>query len=111
MAYHRISQTTGDILEYAVITQVQVKEESIDRLAELFDSSNRELVAGHDEWLGATFTANRETSEVTVIARWATATGYINLRESPDFQQIMGAFAQDFAAPPVVTINEILVEM
>ena len=88
-----------------------MKEGSIDGLAHLFDATNRELVAGHDDWLSATFSANRESSEITVIARWASDTGYTKLRESADFQQIMGRFAAEFVAPPVVTINEVLVEM
>ena len=98
-------------MEFAVITRVDVAEGSIDRLAELFNLTNRELVAAHEEWLGATFTANRETSQVTVIARWKTASGYVTLRQSPEFQQIMARFGKDFTSPPVVTVNEILIEM
>ena len=53
---------------YAVITRVAVEPGSIDELAALFDETNRDLVAGHDDWKGATFSANRETNEVTAVS-------------------------------------------
>ncbi len=96
---------------FAVLTRVKVEEGSIDDLAQLFDETNRALVAGHDDWLGAWFTADRDASEVTVIARWRDASSYTRLRESADFQATMARFASRFTAPPQVSINEILVEM
>lgn len=96
---------------FAVITTVQVQEGSIDELAELFDTTNRDLVAGHDDWLGAWFTANRERSTVTVVARWRNADGYLQLRDSAAFQATMARFAERFEGPPDVSINEILLEM
>ena len=96
---------------FAVLTTVEVSEGSIDELAGLFDATNRELVAGHDDWLGAWFTANRATNEVTVIAHWRDAKSYEVLRNSEEFQATMAQFAQKFAGPPKVSINEILVQM
>lgn len=96
---------------YAVLTTVGVAPGSIRELAELFDSTNRALVADHPDWLGATFTANHERSEVTVIARWASAASYEQLRSSPEFQSVMGQFAERFTGPPSVSVNEVLVEM
>lgn len=96
---------------FAVLTRVRVEEGSIDDLAQLFDETNRALVARHDDWIGAWFTADRDASEVTVIARWRDASTYARLRESPEFQETMGRFASRFTAPPEVSINEILVEM
>lgn len=96
---------------HVVITRVQVEEGSIDELAALFDETNRALVADHDDWLGAWFTANRETSEVTVIARWRDPSSYQRLRESPEFTEVMSRFARRFVGPPQVTINELLLEM
>ena len=98
-------------MTFAVITTVQVEEGSIDELAALFDATNRDLVAGHDDWLGAWFTANRETSTVTVIARWSDADSYDRLRSSDGFRSTMARFAERFAGPPNVSTNEILVEM
>jgi quinol monooxygenase YgiN len=72
---------------------------------------NRDLVAGHDDWLGAWFTANRSESEVTVIARWRDADSYEKPRNSPDPQAAMARFAEEFTGPPSVSVNEILVEM
>jgi quinol monooxygenase YgiN len=97
-------------MDHVVITRVEVEEGSIDELAELFDRSNRELVSGHEDWLGAWFTANRETNEVTVLARWKDPTSYQRLRESDDFAAVMAQFAQRFVAPPVVSVNQLLVE-
>jgi len=96
---------------YAVMTRVQVEEGSIDELAELFDATNRELVADHDDWLGAWFTADRAAGEVTVIARWRKADSYERLRNSSEFQSTMAQFARRFVGPPTVSVNEILVEM
>jgi quinol monooxygenase YgiN len=98
-------------LVHAVVTKVKVRPGSIDELATLFDSTNRDLVAGHDDWLGAWFTADRGAGEVTVIARWRDAASYQRLRESTEFQTVMAQFAAEFLEPPVVTVNEILVEM
>lgn len=96
---------------FAVLTTVKVNEGSIDELAGLFDATNRELVAGHDDWLGAWFTANRATSEVTVIAQWRNAASYEALRGTEEFQATMAQFAQQFAGPPAISVNEILVQM
>jgi heme-degrading monooxygenase HmoA len=96
---------------FAVLTRVKVEEGSIDELAQLFDATNRALVAGHDDWLGAWFTANRDTNEVTVIARWRDAASYERLRASDSYQDTMAQFAQKFLGPPEVSINEVLVEM
>ena len=96
---------------FAVLTSVKVEEGSIPTLAALFETTNRALVANHDDWLGAWFTANEDTSEVTVIARWANPQSYARLRSSEDFQQIMARFAESFVEPPSVSVNEILVEM
>ena len=98
-------------MAFAVVTRVKVRPGSIDGLAALFDETNRELVAGHDDWLGAWFTANRAEDEVTVIARWQDAASYEGLRNSAEFQLVMARFAAEFTEPPEVSINEILVEM
>jgi quinol monooxygenase YgiN len=101
----------GVAVEYAVLTRVKVRPGSIDGLAELFDATNRALVAGHDDWLGAWFTANRAESEVTVIARWRDADSYERLRSDPQFELTMALFAEEFTGPPSVSINELLVDM
>jgi heme-degrading monooxygenase HmoA len=96
---------------FAVITKVKVQSGSIDELATLFDETNRSLVAAHEDWKGAWFTANRETNEVTVIARWSDPESYTRLRNSEEFGQVMSRFAERFVGPPEVTVNELLVEM
>lgn len=96
---------------YTVTTTVPVQPGAIDDLAALFDATNRELVARHDDWLGAWFTADRESSTVTVIARWTDPASYRRLRESPEFEATMAQFATRFTGPPTVTVNELLIEM
>ena len=96
---------------FIVMTTVEVKPGSIDELAELFDSTNRELVAGHDDWVSAEFTADREANTVTVLARWRDATSYDALRSSPEFGATMAQFAPHFVGPPTVQVNEVLVQM
>ena len=96
---------------YVVMTTVQVAAGSVDTLAKLFDETNRELVAGHDDWVAASFTANRETNTVTVLAHWENPASYLTLRSSPDFQTTMARFAEHFVSPPTVSINEVLVDM
>ncbi len=96
---------------YAVLTTVAVEPGSIPELAALFDETNRALVTGHDDWLGAWFTANHDRNEVTVIARWADAESYERLRASAEFQETMRRFAARFVGPPTVSINQVLVEM
>ena len=96
---------------FAVVTTVKVREGSVDELASSFDATNGQLVTGHEDWLGAWFTANRTTCEVTVIAQWRDATSYEALRHSEEFQTTMAQFAQDFDGPPKVSVNEILVQM
>lgn len=98
-------------MDHLVLTRVPVEPGSIDELAQLFEQTNRDLVAGHDDWLGATFTANRETNEVTVIARWRDPASYERLRNSPEFGATMARFAERFTGPPTVSVNEVLVQM
>lgn len=98
-------------MAYAVITTVPVHDGSIDDLAQLFDETNRALVAGQDDWIGAWFTANRETSTVTVIAHWRDPDSYERFAASPPFQATMARFSDAFTGPPTTTVNEILVDM
>ena len=96
---------------FIVMTTVEVKPGSIDDLAALFDSTNRELVAGHDDWISADFTADRDANTVTVLARWRDAASYEALRSSPDFGSAMAQFAPHFVGPPMINVNEVLVQM
>ncbi|MCP3997982.1 MAG: hypothetical protein GY722_23425 [bacterium] len=91
--------------------QQKVRPGSIDGVAALFDKTNRDLVAGHQDWLGAWFTASRENSEVTVIARWNDADSYESPRSSGYLLAAMAQFAEQFAGPPTVSVSDVLVEM
>lgn len=96
---------------HVVMTTVEVEPGSIDELAALFDETNRSLVAGHDDWLAAYFTADRSSDTVTVIAHWASAASYEALRESEEYRSTISRFATRFTGPPRVAIHEVLVEM
>ncbi|MGI9601321.1 MAG: antibiotic biosynthesis monooxygenase family protein, partial [Acidimicrobiales bacterium] len=91
-------------MTYAVITTVPVEPGSIDELAELFDTTNRRLVEGHHDWLGAWFTANRDDNTVTVIAHWRSPDSYDQLRTSPEFAETMARFSSRFTGPPSVSV-------
>jgi heme-degrading monooxygenase HmoA len=104
-----LDATGGSV--FAVMTTVQVEPGSIPELAALFEATNPALVETHKDWLGAWFTADQVRSEVTVIARWASAESYNRLRDSEQFQRTMSQFATKFVGQPSTSINEILVEM
>jgi quinol monooxygenase YgiN len=94
-----------------VLTTIPVKDGRIDEVARRFEETNRPLVADEPDWLGAWFTGNRERSEITNIALWRSSESYERLRSSEAFQDTMRRFADVLAGPPVVTVNELLVEM
>jgi quinol monooxygenase YgiN len=94
-----------------VLTTFPVREGSVDEVARRFRETNRPLVADQPDWLGAWFTGDRERSEITNIALWKDAASYERLRRSEAFQATMRQFADLFTGPPVVIINELLVEM
>jgi len=95
----------------SVPTNWTVDPEEIDALALLFDETSRDLVAAHGDWLGATFSANRVTGEIRVIARWRSQDSYEVLRTSDAYAAAMARFAPSFAGPPEIAITEVLVEM
>ena len=98
-------------MPYLVTTTVSVDPGAIDSLAALFDETNRDLVAAHSDWLGATFSANRNTGEIRVIARWRNPDSYEVLRTSDACAAVMARFAPSFTGPPEIAITEVLVEM
>ena len=99
------------MMPYLATTTVPVDPDAIDGLAALFDETNRDLVAAHGDWLGATFSANRTTGEIRVIARWRNPESYEVLRTSDAYAAAMARFAPSFTGPPEITITEVLVEM
>jgi len=98
-------------MPYLVTTTVSVDPGAVDDLAALFDETNRALVAAHSDWFGATFSANRDTGEIRVIARWRTPESYEALRTSDAYAIVMARFAPSFTGPPEIAITEVLVEM
>ncbi len=101
----------GLMMPYLVTTTVSVDPDAIDGLAALFDETNRDLVAAHSDWLGATFSANRDSGEIRVIARWRNPDSYELLRTSDAYASAMARFAPSFTGPPEIAITEVLVEM
>ena len=107
----RLRPVEGLMMPYLVTTTVSVDPDAIDSLAALFDETNRDLVAAHSDWLGATFSANRDTGEIRVIARWRNPDSYEVLRTSDAYVAAMARFAPSFTGPPGTAITEVLVEM
>lgn len=95
----------------AVLTTVEIKPGRVGDAARLFEATNRALVSGHPDWLGAWFTGNRQTNEVTNVALWKSAASYERLRASEAFQSTMAQFGELFLGPPTVAINDVLVQM
>lgn len=93
---------------HAVITTVTLKPDSIDTVARMFEETYIELVKVEKHWLGAKFTANRETNTITVITRWTSAEDYTAFRHTDRFQSTFAKFMDFFAAPPIVMVNEVL---
>ena len=98
-------------MPYLVTTTVIVEPDAIDGLADLFHSTNRQLVATHGDWLRAAFSANRGSGEIRVIARWRDPESYQRLRSSDEFAEVMSHFTPYFLKPPEITITEVLVDM
>lgn len=94
-----------------VFTTVRVAEGDIDEVAALFDATNGDLVAGHDEWLGAWFTARRDQGVIVNVAHWSTEAGYRALQTSDEFAATMARFGPFMQGPPEVVVHEVLVEM
>jgi quinol monooxygenase YgiN len=107
----RLRPVEGLLMPYLVTTTVSVHPDAFDSLAALFDETNRDLVAAHGDWLGATFSANRATGEIRVIARWRNPDSYELLRTSDAYAAAMSRFAPSFTGPPEIAITEVLVEM
>ncbi len=93
---------------HAVITTVTLKPESIDTVAKMFEETYIDLVKVEKHWLSAMFTANRETNTITVITQWTSEEDYTAFRHTDRFQSTFAEFMEHFAAPPVVSVNEVL---
>ena len=93
---------------HTVITTVTLKPNTIDTVVKMFEESYIELVKVESHWLGAKFTANRETNAITVITLWTSAEDYKTFRHTDRFKSTFATFMEYFAAPPIVTVNEIL---
>ena len=93
---------------HSVITTVTLKPDSIDPLAKMFEDTYIELVKVEEHWLNATFMANRETNTITVMTLWTSDEDYMNFRHTDRFQKTFAKFMEYFAAPPIVSVNEVL---
>ena len=94
-----------------VITKVKLKPGLADACAKLFRETNPVLVREEPDWLGARMVVDRENDVVTVMATWRNGTSYEALANSERFTTTMASFAQLFASPPEITVNDVLVDM
>lgn len=93
---------------HAVVTTVTLKRDSIDTVVRMFEQSYIDVVKVEQHWLGAKFTANRETNTITVITFWTSAEDYTTFRHTERFKTAFAKFMEFFAAPPIVSVNEVL---
>lgn len=96
---------------YVVMTTVQCKPNSINKVRHLFEETNPDLVQGQEDWVRAYFTADYETNHVTVLALWKSSNSYREFSMSDSFRQVMVQFTPYFKSQPNVTINKVLFEM
>lgn len=96
---------------YVAITTVKIQPGHINTVLELFKKTNPDLVAGQEDWVRASFTANHAENEVTVLAFWRRAESYRTFAAGERFRQTMQQFQPYFAAPPNVSVKELLFEM
>jgi len=94
-----------------IITRVKLKPDSTAAVVQLFTETNPDLVRDEPDWLGARMLVDQKSDTVTVIASWQNVASYHALNSSEAFQAAMGQFAQYFASPPEITINDVLVDM
>jgi quinol monooxygenase YgiN len=104
-----IDATEGNM--YLVMTKVVLKPDSIDACVKLFEETNPDLVRNQPHWLGAQMAVDRAANTVTVLATWECAESYMEFSSSDQFTSTMVKFAALFAAPPDVSINEVIVNM
>jgi heme-degrading monooxygenase HmoA len=93
---------------HAVVTTVTLKPNTIDTVAKMFEETYIDVVKVEKHWLGAKFTANRETNTITVITFWTSADDYTAFRHTEKFRTTFAQFMEFFAAPPIVSVNEVL---
>ncbi len=96
---------------YVVTTRVRLKPGAYKQCANLFKSLNPGLVEGEPNWLGTRMIFDPVTDIVTVFTTWKDVSVYRRLRESPEFKDVMQAFAPHFAGPPDISLNKVLVDM
>ena len=96
---------------YIAITTVKLIPGSVDTVCNLFKETNPALVQGEEDWVKASFAADRANDEVTVMAIWRSADAYHNFSASTQFRMTMSKFGPYFAGPPQISVKEILFEM
>ncbi len=96
---------------YIVMTKVQLKPETAEDCARMFEETNPPLVKSEQDWLGAQMLVNREENQITVLATWRDLASYRHFSASDEFRNTMQGFAPYFQAPPEISTHELLVEM
>ena len=96
---------------YIVTTKVQVKQDQVDKILQLFKDTNPGLVESEENWKGALFSADYENNIVIVQAFWDGKEGYKLFSRSEKFKNTMKLFEPYFEGPPDVTITKFLYKM
>lgn len=96
---------------YVVMTRVELKPDAQEACARLFEETNPALVEDQTDWLGAHMVFDPASNIVTVLATWRNVASYEKLSASTRFQEVMKQFSALFAAPPEISVNNLIVEM
>ena len=96
---------------FAVITTVRLKAGRIDDVREMYKRIAPGLVAGDEDWVSASFTADRQDDAIALIAHWKSAEAYHRFAASDTYRTTMAQFERYFAHRPDVQVYEILVEL
>ena len=96
---------------YIVETTVNLKEGKINKVLELFKSTNPQLISDEPDWIRASFSSIEEENIVIVRAEWKSQDSYLKFSDSEKFKLTMEKFGEYFVGKPKVTISRILFEM
>ena len=95
---------------HLVMTRVKLKANCQEACTELFKHANPDLIERERDWLSAQLVYHPESDVVTVLAKWRNAKSYELMRGSLRYQHSMRRFSELWAAPPEITVHEILSE-
>ena len=92
---------------YTVTTKIDLKPDTINDAARLFQQVIREYVKDRPGYLSSTLNYDVENNTALVIGHWEKLENAQALLDSPDYHEIMGKFEPYFAGKPERTLYEV----